>query len=472
NLNGSPQGDVTVHIHATQNEAATTIANPAEGDKTAKVKGRYDLKAVYGGGNLAAYVPTAADSKTNVIIDGCGLTSIEQVYGGGNAASAPATSVTVNGAFEIGEVFGGGNGKDDITINGVTKANPGANVGYYDYSAVENTEEMDTKEERRASAYAYGTGMAEVNIYGGTIHKVFGGSNTKGNVRQTAVTTLDEADDGCGFCVDEAYGGGKSAPMDAEAELRIGCIPGLKAVYGGAEAADMNGDVTLTITNGTFERVFGGNNESGTIKGSITVNIEETGCRPIIIGELYGGGNEAAYSVYGYDDGTIKESGTRLYADPEVNVKSFTSIGNIYGGGFGETAVMVGNPVVNINEVVTLPTANYPTTGDFDATGFKAKEMEIGDHTVTLPAHVRGKIGAIGNVFGGGNAAKVIGNTQVNIGTLSTITFATKASGEANPRKDVTVEGVDIRGNVYGGGNNAEVTGDANVNIGNKVTTP
>ncbi len=473
NLNGSPLGNVTVHIYGTQNETATTIANPAEGDKTAKVKGRYDLKAVYGGGNLAAYVPTVADSKTNVIIDGCDRTSIGQVYGGGNAASAPATSVTVNGTFEIGEVFGGGNGKDDITINGVTKANPGANVGYYDYSAVETREEMDTKEERRASTYVYGSGKAEVNIYGGTIHKVFGGSNTKGNVRQTAVTTLNEADDGCDFCVDEAYGGGKSAPMDAEAELRIGCIPGLKAVYGGAEAADMNGDVELNITNGTYERVFGGNNESGTIKGSITVNIEETGCRPILIGELYGGGNEAAYSVYGYDDdGTIKESGDApLYANPQVNVKSFTSIGNIYGGGFGEPAVMVGNPVVNINEVVGEQ-ATYSTGSDYDATGFKGKVMTIGDHTVTLPAHVNGKIGAIGNVFGGGNAAKVIGNTQVNIGTLSTINFNTKASGEENPREDVPVEGVDIRGNVYGGGNNAEVTGDANVNIGNKVTTP
>ena len=492
NLNGTPLGDVTVHIYATQNEAATTIANPAEGDKTAKVKGRYDLKAVYGGGNLAKYEPNEVnpatpERKATVIIDGCDRTSIKQVYGGGNAASTPATSVTVNGTYEIDEVFGGGNGKDDITINGKTKTNPGANVGFKDYSAVENNENWDTKEERQTNAdfirdYVYGSGKAAVNIYGGTIHKVFGGSNTKGNVRQTAVTMLDDAG-ACTFCVDEAYGGGKSAPMDAKATLLMACIPGLKAVYGGAEAADMNGDVELNITNGTFERVFGGNNISGTIRGSITVNIEETGCRPIVIGELYGGGNEAAYSVYGYnDDGTIKQSGDApLYANPQVNVKSFTSIGNIYGGGFGETAVMVGNPVVNINEVVGTPT-NYPTTGDYDGTGFKGKNMtievvdeETGDtvaHTVTLPAHAKDKIGAIGNVFGGGNAAKVIGNTTVNIGTLSTIDFETKASGDANPRTDVTVEGVDIRGNVYGGGNNAEVTGNANVNIGNKVTTP
>ena len=78
------------------------------------------------------------------------------------------------------------------------------------------------------------------------------------------------------------------------------------------------------------------------------------------ITELYGGGNRAAYSVYGYKlvDGELKPresasdgdaiAGTP-YADPVVNVKSFTSIGTIYGGGYGETAVMVGNPTVNID---------------------------------------------------------------------------------------------------------------------------
>lgn len=100
------------------------------------------------------------------------------------------------------------------------------------------------------------------------------------------------------------------------------------------------------------DRVFGGNNLSGTIDGSITVNIQEVGCRPIKIGELYGGGNQAGYSVYGYnDDDTPKETGTKLYDDPQVNVMSFTSIGKVFGGGFGSGATMVGNPTVNVNEV-------------------------------------------------------------------------------------------------------------------------
>lgn len=487
NLNGTPKGAAKVHIYATQNAAATTIANPTEGEQTAKVADRYDVKAVYGGGNLAAYEPTdLVNGKTNVIIDGCDRTSIKQVYGGGNAASAPATNVTVNGTYEIEELFGGGNGKDDIVVNGVTKPNPGANVGFYAYA--DDADNAQTPEDRAAN-YGYGTGQASVNVYGGTIHRVFGGSNTKGNVRKTAVTLLDEQS-GCEFCVDEAYGGGKSAPMDAEARLLLACIPGLTAAYGGAEAAAIQGNVTLNITNGTFDRVFGGNNLSGTINGSITVNIEEIGCKPVKIGELYGGGNEAGYSVYGYnDDGTPKPSGTKLYNDPQINVKSFTSIGNIYGGGYGAGATMVGNPTVNVNVA-------YGRYYNDDAS-------VVGENATTnkgypLPSHAKGKIGGIYNVFGGGNAARVVGNTTVNVGNLKELFVIkdpkditvgttpvseyytrnsdgtyTKATGTAEENityyEKVDVQGVDIRENVYGGGNKAEVTGNTNVQIGQKV---
>lgn len=334
------------------------------------------------------------------------------------------------------------------------------------------------------------------NIYGGTVHSVFGGSNTKGNVRQTAVTLLDE-NSGCSFCVDEAYGGGKSAPMDAEAKLLMSCIPGLQAAYGGAEAAAIKGNVTLNITNGTFDRVFGGNNLSGTIDGSITVNVEEVGCKPIIIGELYGGGNQAAYSIYGYDsNGKAIESGTTpLYDDPQVNVKSFTSIGQIFGGGYGEDATMVGNPTVNVNVAYGRYYNDDKSKVDEDT--------ETPNH-YPIPSHAKGKMGAINNVFGGGNAAKVIGNTTVKIGTLSKVSIKSFVEKSVNTGESVEglytrsgegtgatyiaatgkavegttyyveqdvekdVIGADIRGNVYGGGNNAEVTGNATVTIGKR----
>ena len=513
NVNGTPKGEVLVHVHATQSSAEGKTIVSAKTDKNTNT---YDVEAVYGGGNQAEYYPlnamsddetTKASAHTNVIIDGCTQTSIKNVYGGGNAASTPSTSVTINGAYEINEVFGGGNGFGD--------GNPGANVGFHDYSAVEST--FPTKTERQTtdftSTYVYGSGKASVNIFGGTVHRVFGGSNTKGNVRITAITMLEDKN-GCEFHMDEAYGGGKSAPMDAEAKLHIACIPGLRAAYGGAEAADVLGDVTLNITNGTYDRVFGGNNLSGTISGSITVNIEETGCKPIIIGELYGGGNQAAYSVFGYkksgttnvirtskDDGTAfytpstPYSSNQLFADPQVNVKSFTSIGKVYGGGLGTTATMVGNPTVNVN---VAEGAHKTTVIDDNAKTYSD------DNGKPVPSHESGKIGAINDVYGGGNAAEVVGNTIVNIGTdeyvFVTKEFAvgasvanyyirtgagtaaspytyTSASGTATEnttyyeRKNVV--GADIRGNVYGGGEGAAttVTGNVQVNVGSKDYT-
>jgi len=499
NQNGSPQDAVTVHIYKTTGWEGHAGTASDKKTSTTAADHSYHLAAVYGGGNLAAFIPDKASVldtlKTHVIIDGCDMTSIRQVYGGGNAASVPATDVLVNGTYEIEEVFGGGNGKDDVSYDGGTTyiKNPGANVGYKNYStydAVNNEwndkEDADTKSERLSSGYIIGTGAANVNINGGTIHRVFGGSNTKGNVRITAVTMLEEAG-GCPFCVDEAYGGGKSAPMDAEAKLLMACIPGLKEAYGGAQNAEIDGDVTLNITNGTFERIFGGNDEKGYIKGTITVNIEETGCKPIIIGELYGGGNQAPYTAPEGKHG------------PTLNVRSFTSIGDIYGGGLGSTATVTGDTYVNINVSEgrwrdgTYQYATDPSVKVND------KITELNEKGYHAPEFTSG-MGSIHTVFGGGNAAPVTGNTNVNVGTSEyeeMVSVATGAnvtgyytrSGEGTETSPYTytkatgtavegttyyqkVKGANITGNVYGGGNNAEVTGDTHVVIGEKYEAP
>ena len=426
NLNGSPKGNVLVNIYK-------TVGTDKTGEKNNTT---YDVAAVYGGGNMAAYVPSnpeTTEAKATVNIYGCDDTSIQYVYGGGNAASVPASEVTVHGCYEIGYVFGGGNGKDKLP-NG--QENPGANVGYYTYEYNGQTGEVIS-----GTQQPYGTGVAAVNLLGGRIHSAFGGSNTKGNVRSAAVAFLDEADDKCLLHIDDVYGGGNEAYMEGNAQIKLGCITELAVIYGGSKRANVGGDIVLNITSGHFNRIFGGNNESGYINGSITVNIEETGCHPITIGELYGCGNQAPY---------ITPAGK---ADPTVNVKSFTSIGRIFGGGLGEGAVVTGNPTVNINEVVGKNASYSPWE-------YPGKTITFSEGDVTLPEHTAGAIGVIGEVFGGGNAADVVGNTTVNIGTAETVDYVSVAE------KGIKVEGANILGNVYGGGNNANVSGKASVVVG------
>lgn len=432
NVNGSPTGHVLVHVYKTvaKNDDGSLKAKPTKTTEvTDATPGTYEMAAVYGGGNLAAYEPADGETKpyTEVIIDGCDLTSIGYVYGGGNAASVPATNVTVNGTYEIGWLFGGGNGKDEIAP-GVP--NPGANVGY----KADGTTE-------------YGPGTSTVNINGGTVHKAFGGSNTLGNVRTSATVNLDEAGS-CPLEIDEVYGGGNEAFMAGGGEIILGCITYMKEIYGGARNADVGSNVSLTITSGHFDRVFGGNNQGGKIKGSITVNIEETGCNPITIGELYGCGNAASYSVHDKDGGRA--------ADPVINIKSFTSIGRVFGGGLGASATVTGNPTVNIDEIVG------GNAGVYNGSTITYNAGTADEYKVTLPTHASGKIGAIGTVFGGGNAAPVIGNTNVNIGTQESVTYVS-GDKSTNP-----VVGVDIREDVFGGGlgSTATVSGDTNVVVG------
>lgn len=390
NINGTPMGNATVTVYGTQNAAQPDIQSKVsveEGEAPV-----YDVEAVYGGGNLAAYNPSDPTTKeARVVIYGCDRSYIRYVYGGGNAAPAPATYAVVHGG-SIDYLFGGGNGRG--------ADNPGANVGYYTY----------TDEEEKV---AYGTGVATTEVRGGTINNVFGGSNSKGNIRTEAHVILDY-DDECDFNIGEVYGGGNEAPMDGTINLDMRCIPGLAAVYGGAKSADIDNDVELTITSGTYGRVFGGNNVSGTINGSITVNVQETGCNPINIGQLYGCGNAAPY---------VTPEGK---AQPTVNIISHTTIGEVFGGGLGETAVVTGSPTVNINVVPGRHADKIDADGDGEADG---------DATL---------LGTIGTVYGGGNAAQVDGNTIVNI------------------------RNGNISGNVFGGGLGATavVTGNTNVNVG------
>lgn len=463
NLNGSPQGYVTVNVYKTVGLETVENVLTVNYVKPDKDKNLYELAAVYGGGNLADY--TATGKKASVIVHTCDV-SVQHVYGGGNAAAVPETDVLVKGAWEIEHVFGGGNGKDKYKKGNEWIVNGGANV----------------------------LGNTNTLLIGGYIHEAYGGSNEKGTIggNVTINTDADDPDCACALDLVKLYGAGKNADIEGDLIVVLDCAPETKTeeVYGGAENANVRGNVELTITSGTFGKVFGGNNQSGAIFGHIILNIEETNCRPIIIDELYGCGNNAAYSVYGYKSGTDNDGyqiyiprtsltdgvaktfedkphtdpGANGYADPEVNIISCTHIGKVFGGGYGSGATVYGNPTVNINQIYGKAYVDNDPTKAYTATA------------TTL--------GTIGDVFGGGNAANVVGNTNVNIATKAEVWLHQSVDDNGNytmypsdtdSGKGISVVGANITGNVYGGGNEAEVTGNTNVTIGKDgtaTTTP
>lgn len=356
NINGAPQGAVTVDIYHT---------DPAPSAN------EYALYAVYGGGNHADYL--YGNGYPKVSVRDC-ENSIEYVYGGGNAADVASTEVKIYGGNVIGNVFGGGNGT-------VTPANV--------------------------------TGNAQTYIYGGTILKVFGGSNSQGTIGGTIkVDVAKDLGADCPMHVGEIYGGGNMANSQA-GSITIGCTgsasnnEAIDYVYGGANQANISGNIELNITGGRINNVYGGNNTSGTVSGTITVNVNwaDNGCDNYL-GNVYGGGNLAEYSA---------PSGSTNY--PVVNIKDGTVSGSVFGGGNGDP--------------------NSSTQEPGQVTG--NPQVTIGDNDDACHAIVRG------NVYGGGNAAKVTGDTFIHL---------------KNRAK--------VFGNIYGGGNMGPVDGNTNVIVNGK----
>ena len=163
---------------------------------------------------------------------------------------------------------------------------------------------------------------------------------------------------------------------------------------------------------------------------------------------VYGGGNLAVYSVYGYNtDGTPKTSGTKEYSDPEVHIINGKVNHNVFGAGKGDGTIISG-------------------------TTYKG-------HVFGSPkVYVTG--GTCENVYGGGDAAPVNGDTYVEINATAAPVDATNhvsgnvfggglgATAKINGSTTVKILGAEtkIGGNVYGGGNAGDVTGDTNVQIG------
>ena len=424
NVNGTPKGAVTVTINGTD-----------------QLQSGYALAEVYGGGNQADYEPTSLTPAT-VVVNNCN-NSIGVVYGGGNAANVPGTDVTIWGGT-IGQVFGGGHG--DKTANPPTEANV----------VKRNNNEG---------------GNVAVKIYGGTITEVFGGSNSKGTIEGASTVTIEENGGSCAFNITDVYGGGNQAEGNA-GTLSIGCGAIITGnVYGGAKAADVNSDIHLVISGGTLHNVFGGNNEGGSISGTITVDIDKDDqCDSWHVDNVYGGGNLAAYSKTGTNypvvnvmNGTVSGNvfgggygqSARVTANPHVNLVGGTVTGNVFGG--GEAAPVTGSPVV---------TANYGQAANLYGGGLGSTAIVTGNPSVIIEL-TQGETLSVTDVFGGGDAAKVTGNPTVQLiaGTVANV-YGGGKQAEVDGDNTVKIEGGTVTTDVYGGGLQGDVTGNVAVNIG------
>ena len=414
NTNGSPQADVFVNVYKTARTVGTnTVADAG-----------YAIDQVFGGGNAADYAPedgnAASTKKATVHIYTCDNT-IRRIFGGGNAAAAQGVATIVDGG-RFDWVFGGGNGE-------ITAAN-------------------------------IGNGGVALTVNGGIFNHLFNGSNQNGTIGGSITATLTSSS-GCEedikeyFCgnnlmpittdltttivcntehpvyITDLYGGSNLAPITGNVTLTVdGGVIG--NVYAGSKGtnetdASISGDVLLNIHGGTIGNAFGGSNVKGTIGGTITVNVYESSECALSIDNVYGGGQMAPYShSTGY---------------PEVNIIKGTVNQDVFGGGLGSGAVVTGSPKVTIG----------------------AKK-----ESVAYPCRVGG------DVFGGGNAAAVNGNTDVEVTNQAVVNrnvFGGGNTAAVSSNTEVKLTGAaKVHGNVYGGGNQGQIGGNTKVIVNGEVT--
>ena len=438
NYNGSPKDEVYVNVYATHhgntvetNHYPTTA--PTEGWNVTTLAAnaeiqKYAINAVFGGGNLAAYQPEA-DKKSTVHVYGC-LNTVKNVFGGGNAADVGTgnastlevtrrtdTYVIIEGG-RFNRVIGGGNGED---LN-----KPAANI----------------------------FGTANTTVYAGLIDEVYGGANIQGSVDAINLVMSNAGNSSLSNCTDEVYG----------------------KVFGCANAADHNRSVTTTVLCGVGEigELYGGSNLAniGTVdqyNADVTLN-------------LYGGEHTQVFAGSKGDLETLPGNG---HTNKASNIYGNVTL-NLYGGkvidaygGCNYNGNIAGKITVNVIDVVN----QNCTYGKLDVTNvYGASNLAEYNPTFTPTSgterispvvnviHIDQTDGIKGNVYGGGNAAKVTNaSPQVNIGDYTGMIIPTPIGYTEYPIAAANRRGY-VKGNVFGGGNREGVTGNPVINMRAKGT--
>ena len=345
------------------------------------------------------------------------------------------------------------------------------------------------------------------------------------------------------------FGGGKEGNVDANINLTIGGETGeivdvtqygkdddsKTGVFGAGRTGSVVGDITVTINSGNFHRVYGAG-LSGTTTGNVTVNFrggtstrlygggqnatvngdakKNTGNATINLGNGSGVATISSYlrgsgqysGVFGATtlniyNGAVLSKDTQVAAggyqgnagSSNLNVYGGTIECNLYGGGWGN----IGDPSKGkAGETSVHIYSNAQVQGDIYGGGYAG----TADSTNVIVENA-----TLNNVYGGGNQAKIEGNTSVRItsakinenvygggnGTIATVkgnttviidgntiiagnlfgggNAASTGVGDDKSNIYVNIVGGTINGDVYGGANTAVVVGDTNVRIGDKA---
>ena len=350
---------------------------------------------IFTGGEVNGWIAGGANgvnTDQNLNANSGVLPSDTYIYIGGTTNVESTSNTNINSS-PGGYVFGAGVGRQAL----VNAGNSGGNTGRVNTSYVAVSDECEIEHDVFAGGnYGFNNTGGNIFVTGGTVHgSVFGGANKNKGVYSKIIMT-------------------------------DGLVKG--GIYGGSnETGTMSGYVTMKINGGTVgdggsgDGIYGGGYGSSTIvTGNVSVTLGASTSATdsaTVNGNVYGG------SALGQTNtGNATNTTTVTMNKALIN-------GNVFGGALGNGAVVNGKITVTVN--------GGRVNGNIFGGGDAAAYSPNSNHPIV---NMTG--GQATNVFGGGkgSTASVTGNPKVTL------------SGTAH-----------VTGNVYGGGDAAQVSGETSV---------
>ena len=470
-----------------------------------------EIQNVYGGGESADI-----NTSTSVYLNG---STIVNVYGGSNTSGEVPSSVIHANSGNVGVIYGGNNegGTTDTTeinVDGVNVLSVygGGNQADTNESNVTIRSNTGKIEEVYGGGRMSSVSNTNVDINGGLIGKVFGGSNTSGEVTESNVRVFETSD----------------TTSNNDVEMQVSYTAHRASEWESTEYATVvevsinlvnNGTASILKYNGTIslDDAILYNNYSSTdvVLENGTFCFDEInryyGTNAIEIGSSYSFGFsiltnqdvnniQLGYSFIGYDEGEnryLSNSGIMvdtLYGGNNAGGKTVQAnvsasagvIGYVYGGGneavTTESVVLVNGAHIFNDVYGGGNQALIETSTDVDILSGSEIDGNVfgggnaGEVTIDTDVYISGAT-ILGSAYAGGNgmSAIVYGNTLMNVDNGSEIgkhvfgggNAAITGSASTNDAKSVVnIVGGNISGNVYGGANTSVVYGEVDVNIG------
>ena len=426
-------------------------------------------RSIYGGGNQNGSGATNKLSTINIdMYEG----QVGSIYGGSNISGIihGVTNVNVYGGTIVNNVYGGGQGNNTFVSRNVNvkignqNGGPTVNGSVYGGSAfgVVNATVNNTNFSTYPtsvivengvivnSVYGGGQGNSSytpsvagnitVNINGGSMGYVYGGSDQAGVPNGTVIVNLNAG------VIGEAYGGGNRSTVRGT-DIRLNGAT-TSYLFGGSNTLGAVTRTDVTITSGQVNYVFGGNNVGGSVT---TANVIVNGGK--IINELYGGGNMVYTRTtnvtlnnvdvqipYVFGGGKSAEVVTTNVSNNGI------AVDNLFGGS-NTSGIVHGSNITLINGTVNNIFGGNNAGGE------------------TLDAKVNINNGTINNVYGGGNKAQTnISETIINNGIINSVYGGGNEAGINNSK--IVLNGATIQ-NVYGGSNASGTVVNTNISVQN-----